>query len=186
MTKSFARLAGSLICLLSVAFACQTTKDVENEVIILDTREAVKIEKELKLSDIAQSIEYVKLETNPDCLISSGTSLIVGKKYILFLNRQPAKLFLFERSGRFLREIGKLGKGPGEYERPSDIDLNSTEDKVLVTSAGYPCKINEYAITGEFIRSGELPHWTEGGVQYMPTGNFIYVQGRPFTDVSDR
>ncbi len=182
MIRIHGRKAAFMAVLTFIFFTCQhPAGDIHKALITLDIRQAIKTVKDLYLSDIAKSIEYIKLETTPASLISSG-SLVVGKKYILFLNRQPVKLMLFDRSGRYLREIGKHGKGPGEFDRPAEIDLNLAEDKILVSSSGIPSKVYEYKTEGSFIRTAELSYFTEE-LYYMDQG-YIYVQGRPFQDSS--
>jgi len=169
-------------CLALISLvACQTDSTVSDEVILLDTHEAVKNKKDLKLSDIAKSIEFVKLETSPECLISGGR-YVVGEKYIVFLNRKPEKVMLFDRSGKYLREIGRVGKGPGEFERPTYIDLSPDEDRILVESVSFPSIILEFSIDGNFIRSAELSNRSENGVYYLGNDQFIFMQGRHYTD----
>ncbi len=66
----------------------------------------------IRLSEFVDRVEYVKLETSKECLLSSAIYL-VGNKYIVAVQPYgPAQVFLFDRSGKFLRKIGGEGKGP--------------------------------------------------------------------------
>ncbi len=69
---------------------------------------------DLKLSEIAEDIKYIKLETTDDCLIGeSGVHYSKDSKYI-FINFARA-LYQFDTSGKFIRKIGRKGKGPNEF-----------------------------------------------------------------------
>lgn len=179
--KNFYLYFSLILILLLVSSSCNVDPTVSNELIELDTHAAIKNKKHLKLSDIAQSVEFVKLETSSECLISGG-SFVLGEKYIVFLNYRPGKVMLFDRSGKFLRDIGRVGQGPGEYKQAGNIDLNSAEDKILVESAGFPSVLLEYSINGDFIRSNELLYRSQEGVKYLANGEFIYMQGRYYSD----
>ena len=70
----------------------------------IDVIAGLKQEKEFRLSELVDSIEYIKLETSKECLVSNA-SKVIGKKYILLLNHRPQQIMLFDRSGKFLRLI---------------------------------------------------------------------------------
>ncbi len=170
-----------LICSVIILTACNNSSKVNGDIVVLNGMEAVKNAKELKLSDIAESIEYVKLETSPECLVSEG-SFVVGKKYIVCFNRKPGNVLLFTREGKFLRSIGSRGKGPQEVEYPKNIDLSLDENRILIESMGFPGKVFEFTIEGKFIRSSPIPYMSEGGIKYFGSQYFIYLQNRYFKD----
>ncbi len=170
-----------LVCSLIIVAACNNSSKVSGDIIVLNGIEAVKNTKELKLSDIAESIEYVKLETLPECLVSEG-SFVVGKKYIVCFNRKPGNVLLFTRGGKFLRTIGSRGKGPQEVEFPTNVDLSPDEDRILIESLGFPGKVVEFTIEGKFIRSSQIPYMSESGIKYFGSQHFIYLQNRYYRD----
>lgn len=172
------------LAIIASLIACQPKVENFQEIIFLDTHEAIKTKKDLKLSDIAKSVEFVKLETTSECLISGGL-FVVGKKYIVVLNQRPEKVMLFNRSGKYIREIGRVGQGPGEFERPRYIDLSPTEDRILVESVSYPNILYEFSISGDFIRSAEMLYRSENGVKYLDDDKFIFMQGRYISDSVD-
>jgi len=68
---------------------------------------------QINLSEYFASLEYVPLETNSACLIDRNPIFYVLDEYIVaFTHRQ---CFLFDRKGKFIREIGRYGQGPDEY-----------------------------------------------------------------------
>jgi hypothetical protein len=64
-----------LFCPLILAAACNNSSKMTGDIVVLNGIEAVKNTKELKLSDIAESIEYVKLETTPDLVLTFSTKI---------------------------------------------------------------------------------------------------------------
>lgn len=87
--------------------------------------------KELNVSEFADTIFYVPLETNSKSLLSGifRTQLIEDGILISSLG----KLFLFAKNGKFIRQIGKQGKGPGEYQFVTDFV--ATDDTILYLQA---------------------------------------------------
>ena len=172
-----------VICSVILCLSACNQKSIQKDAYInLDTQIAIKIKRELRLSEIAESIEYVKLETTPESLISTGTFL-VGEKYIVYCNRNPAKVILFDRAGKYIREIGTIGKGPGEFMYPVYIELNSDENKLLVESyEPRSNKLFEFNIQGELLKTGTIPSRSEGGLKYTKDNKYIYMQARYMRD----
>ena len=73
----------------------------------------------IQTNDLFSQIEYILLETLPDCLLKEDQMEVsVTDKYIIANNTYMdiGGAFLFDRkTGKFLYEIGKRGQGPGEY-----------------------------------------------------------------------
>lgn len=68
-----------------------------------------------KGTDLFEQIEYVPLETIPDCLIANCMNAYATSEYIV-VTQFFGKAFAFDRkTGRFIHEIGRAGQGPGEY-----------------------------------------------------------------------
>ena len=175
-----------LICSVLLCLSACNQKSIQEDVLItLDTHIAIKTKKEIRLSEIAESIEYVKLETTPESLISNGTFL-VGEKYIVYCNRNPAKVILFNREGKYIREIGTVGKGPGEFMYPIYMELDSDENRLLVESyEPRSNKLFEFNIQGELLKTGSIPSRSEGGLKYTWDNKFIYMQDRYMRDSLD-
>ena len=73
---------------------------------------------ETKLSDIISDFEIIVLETLDECLIQSINELAFYDDKVLLATQRfpdPAPVFMFERNGKFVKEVGKGGRGPGEH-----------------------------------------------------------------------
>lgn len=73
---------------------------------------------DIKLSHLFKDVRIVPLETKEECMIQNVTLTLRGK-YILLSTQynfpNPARLYLFDDQGKFLREFGKPGRGPDEH-----------------------------------------------------------------------
>jgi len=67
----------------------------------------------INLSDYVATLEYVPLETKEECLIDRFPRFYVLNDYIVVTTSRQC--FLFNRNGKFIREIGRPGRGPDEY-----------------------------------------------------------------------
>ncbi|MDD3161734.1 MAG: 6-bladed beta-propeller [Bacteroidales bacterium] len=72
----------------------------------------------LLLSEIADSVGYVALETTKETLTTDA--LQYGNRYYTIVNKDS--LLCFDKNGKFLHRIGRKGKGPEEY--PWIFDYN--------------------------------------------------------------
>ena len=79
----------------------------------VDMESYIDNKKPLPLSTLGKEIEYIALESSPDCLIGSISSLWMNDSLIVVSG--GTQVYLFNRSGMFIRTIGSNGRGPGEY-----------------------------------------------------------------------
>jgi hypothetical protein len=116
-------------------------------------------EKEFRLSEIIDDVEYVKLETTKECLLA-WASYSVGEKYILAVqNYDPAQIYLFGRDGKFIRKIGGEGKGPQEYTSLSTVVTDPEETFILANDYQRDVIIRydfEGNVTGSFASKEQL------------------------------
>lgn len=110
----------------------------------------------IELSSIAKSIEYVPLETTPDCILDSDYKVDLTNEYIFILDY--INLYRFSRSGKFLNKIGRRGKGPGEYVRiGATFVINDNNNEVFLLDCGGD-KILVYTYEGKFKRNIKLQY----------------------------
>jgi hypothetical protein len=78
----------------------------------------LKLEKDLVLGE----------ETPGPYLFSSINGIEVSDKYIYVLDSKMAKVNVYDLKGRFIREIGRKGEGPGEFMIPGSFYLSDKGD----------------------------------------------------------
>lgn len=113
--------------------------------------------RELFLSDFGQSISYVALESKPGFLLNFIYKIQQYQENIFVSDRE--RVYQFDKNGRFVREIGKVGRGPGEHTGRVRFAINPYRGQLLIYS--FPTKlINVYqALTGEFLYSFNFDYY---------------------------
>lgn len=106
----------------------------------------------IPLTDIAENITYVPLETTPESLIKNVTGFVADKNMI-YLNNAEGACLKFTPDGKFAGAIGTKGRGPSEYL--SVYEIFSQEGKIYIydVSAG---AILAYDPSGTFISKIKL------------------------------
>jgi hypothetical protein len=105
-----------VIAVLLIAVSCQKGTRLDSEILTINLENATV--EPISANEIFSSVEYVFLETLPECLLIDGRSTVYATdKYIVAHNmRLKHGAYLFDRqTGKFLYEIGKPGQGPDEY-----------------------------------------------------------------------
>jgi hypothetical protein len=123
----------------------------------------------IKCSQFIDQFEYIQLETNEKCLIPNEYQALILKNHILIYSVKFC--YAFERkTGKFLCEIGKYGRGPDEYNNSLlAYDYNNT----VVYSGGWNSNMMIFGLDGKFIRSFPTPS-QKGGLE-APSFMTLYV-----------
>lgn len=108
-------------------------------------------ENKITLSEIADYITYIPLDN------SNPFSLIYGPKYFInntiYLSALNSGVIAFDRKGQYLRRIGSIGRGPGEYIYYYQFTVDDKSETVYVLDSNI---IKVYSKTGNFLRSISL------------------------------
>jgi len=95
----------------------------------------------------------------------SRGNFIVNGNYSTFLK-------VFDRSGRFVRTIGREGGGPGEFRGVGAMDV-LPGDTLVVFDWG-TSRYSLFSAHHEFLAAGPLPLTPEQQVIAIPTGDFVF------------
>lgn len=89
----------------------------------------------LKLSDFAESVEVIPLETTDGSLLGGigNVKLFEDCYYISSYSSRVDRILQFDKHGHFIRKLDKRGMGPDEYIDIQDFDLLD-KDKILTIS----------------------------------------------------
>ena len=115
--------------------------------------ETLTNKRSLNLSDIAGKIEYIRLETNDDCLLTLKPDFYFTDKYI-FVNNSK-QILQFDRKGRFIKQIGRHGRGPGEIGLIRQLTVLDDE-KLLIAQTNWARKLYYFNYEGEFLRQRKV------------------------------
>jgi hypothetical protein len=102
-------------------------------------------------SKLIDSVSYIPLETTQECLIGEIYKLIFTDNFIYICDKKTNSLYQFDINGRFVRKIGQVGQGPGEYIKVCNFDVNKKNGNISIY-----CEIKqtifEYDYTGELMK----------------------------------
>ncbi|MGL6179374.1 MAG: 6-bladed beta-propeller [Tannerellaceae bacterium] len=104
------------------------------------------------LNEFVESIEYIPLETTDDCVIGDRIMFDTDETHIIVRDQYCKTVYLFDRKGRFIRTIGRLGQGPEEYIDIRNLFLDS--GNVIVISKN---KASFFDKQGKFVKAIALP-----------------------------
>ena len=149
----------NLVLLICLFASCSNKQDflspVENIVLNLDLKD------ELKLSDIADSIEVIPFEQTEYSDIAQIRRIIPYKDRYYLLNTVGfvnGTLLVFDKKGNFIYKLDKRGGGEGEYVNLQDFTINPATDELLLLT--FPETIFVYDLNGNYkskieCRSGD-------------------------------
>ena len=128
------------------------------------------------LSEIADTVEYIPLQTSTEAMVGEVEKMIVHKEKIYIWDQLSESVFCFDTSGNYLFRISAHGQGPGEYLRTQDFALNLENDHICIFS-DVDQAIFEYDTHGKFVK--EIPSTyilqsfaLRGNILYEYTGRF--------------
>ena len=111
---------------------------------------------QLLLSEITEKITSIELELTDESLLKPQRGYLV--RIIinddLVIVAQTEKIFVFDRNGKFIRSIGSIGQGPGEYVRIRNIAFDES-NKCLFLSAS-PYKIICFDLNGNLVKESSM------------------------------
>jgi len=109
------------------------------------------------MPEVAQDTQLIMKSTFPDMESELEGEFLVNPSDVIFHNSQyivadgmDARVKIFTDMGRFVREIGRSGQGPGEMIAVFDIALNK-DNNIIYTTDASSGRINSYTIDGEYI-----------------------------------
>jgi hypothetical protein len=102
-----------------------------------------------------KNIEIVPLETTKDCLIQSLQRSRVIKDSLIFVS-DLRNLFVFNRQGKFLNQIGSRGEGPQEYVAFYSYYIDEINNRVVIIDE-YRNVYLSYEFNGKFISKKNFP-----------------------------
>ena len=127
---------------------------------------------DILLSDWVGEPEFIALDSSdPEALIDGG-EITVSDRYIGIYSPMKKPFKLFDRAtGKFLRNIGNIGRGPGEYTGISFAQIDESGGKVWISTLNTN-KVYSYDIsTGRLCE--DLPLAYDGNGNPNQGYNFV-------------
>lgn len=162
--KSFIIIFAICLTYCSLNVQSQTVIDLKNKI--------GKNYDNILCSDIFSEIEYVQLETLPNNLIDKKIKISLVDNFILVTDLNSQYLFN-SKNGKFITQIGRKGKGPGEYR--SVIALSDNKQK-RVYSLGWNADFIEYDFNGNYLGNIKIPGYVDNFLSPSIPGNYFMFE----------
>ncbi|MDR2040605.1 MAG: 6-bladed beta-propeller [Bacteroidales bacterium] len=128
----------------------------------------------IKITQYIDSVNFIKLETNADCLIGNIKSVFFIDNCFFIQDSKTSSILVFNRHGNFLHKINKKGRGPGEYIELSKFMIDKNKKNLLIYD-GPTKKMLYYSFDGKFIK--EISDFSGGDIIRdiinIQDGNFL-------------
>jgi len=138
----------------------------------------------LVLSEISEKIEAIELEVTDESLIQRVSRVLYSSDFIIV--QEWKSIMLFDKKGKFIRRIGSVGQGPGEYTGISSIAADFTLKKIFVfASEG---KFISYDFEGNFIKQSPTGYYSRTRnpyINYIDNKLFILSESFIFINEND-
>ena len=123
---------------------------------VLNFEKSFSRQQEVPLSRFVDKITYIPLETNSQALFGAAYYEVTDEYIIVRQASRERRILLFDRhTGKFIREIGKFGRGPGEYFDYSLIPFNPGKKELYAMSGSR--EILVYDLEGRNIDKIKIP-----------------------------
>ena len=129
--SSIKNLTIGLLSLLGGLIGCQlqNQKDINHTLLAVDPDISSS---KLPMSALYADLKYVKLETTPQSLIAQVSKIIPLKERLAIVDKEIARILLFEKNGQFVASIGKKGNGPDEFTGIEDVTIDEANNRIYV------------------------------------------------------
>jgi hypothetical protein len=135
----------------------QTTETASSEVININPYES---EDSVNLSEIADSIRCIRLQTDSNNIMGKVREIIIMKKYIYAIDVSQQSIFVFDKTGKYVSKLNKRGDGPDEYVfmGPVFIDANEKFIELIDLKGNKSSKLKYSNISFELVGKTPFPN----------------------------
>ena len=144
----------SLIVTVLISCSSSNTKNNDQTTII---RVDISKSQVLDISERAVINKFILLETGKDFLISSIDKIQVMDSVIFIYDERQDLMFLFDKEGQFITNVGVKGRGPGEYSMINDVYIDDSEG-VIYAHERIRNTIQAYDLSGSLINEVHTRH----------------------------
>ena len=105
----------------------------------------------LNYQPILDSVVYIPLETKDSCLIGDIGKVFMTDSNIIIYDSKQVEILLFDKTGKFVKKIGRKGRAPGEYLFFNEVifDYNT---KLIYAAERYLNQVYVYNLDGELLK----------------------------------
>lgn len=149
-----------------------------NQFFTIPFAEIIKHKREVPLSEIAESVEFIQLEKTAKSLLGRISDIQITKDYIFIKHNGSPLLTQFDRAGKFVRRFGTAGRGPKEYALMRKFSVDEKNELVYIHT-NWTRKILVFNFVGEYVKSLAFAAVTNPLVSWS-RDNFLVCFNTPY------
>lgn len=130
---------------------------------------------------LLKNVRAFVLESNPSVLMAACNKIEVFNDELYILDKKFSNLFVFNNEGDFVRKIGGLGNGPGQYQSIYGFSLDRIKEEVLIYSLDDQA-IFKYSLAGKFIGKANIDFY---GFDFSLMNNGEYIFNTRYNNIED-
>ena len=151
--KKITFIAMSLLLAFPVGSECwgQKIKTVDGVTVVSNGKKPVPVQGQPSKISLTEDLTVGGGGSPDESLSQVSTFIVDGTGVIFALDFKEQKIKVFDKTGKFLRLIGRPGQGPGELGMASGIQLMA--DGTLVVEDATNRRLAQFKPSGEFIKN---------------------------------
>jgi hypothetical protein len=143
----------------------------------------------INITDIVDSVKFIKLETTDESLIGEIRHVIFYDGLYYINEKKSASVLVFDETGKYKFKISKKGRGPGEYGEISRLLIDKKNRRILIYDV-HARKMIYYTLEGQFVK--EIHNFSDAAVArdliLLSDGGFLcythdYMDGQKYWGV---
>lgn len=134
---------------------CKNDRSPQYSQYLIDLRNPILNIKSVPLSAIGFNIQYIPLETNSASLLKTILHIELCDSIIFVCDND--KLLKFDTAGRFIKQIGIKGNGPGEYPSINDFSVDKINQLIYIAAVRFK-GVYIFDFDGNLIKSFKAPY----------------------------
>ena len=167
--KNLKTMKNILIIALLALVACNSAPQAPHMVTI-----DPKADQIINLADKVETVELVRLELTDKSMLSLITGVLEYDDKYIVSSSSGQSICVFDKQGKFLYNIGSVGRADNEYLVIGRIMLDEKQEQLIVYDI-MSCRLVYYTMSGEFVKAESLKD-IEGSfdeIINLPNGNFL-------------
>ncbi|MGV8829619.1 MAG: 6-bladed beta-propeller [Breznakibacter sp.] len=84
------------------------------------------------VDEIISRIDTIQLDKNDSCLISNVNDIKVVGEFIFMLDQRQKTIFKFDKTGKFLSKLNRIGRGSDEYISLSSMAIDKENKQMII------------------------------------------------------
>jgi hypothetical protein len=142
----------------------------------IDLIKAMANPKDIKLSDIADSIVYIPLEYVKDNPVGYiGNYKYFSDNIFIHIYGSEQKFLRFSGKGKFLNKIGTMGRGPGEFPGGSSFSASDNPERFYILCNFVPRRLLEFDFNGNYLSNVLTANPPVGSFEAISNERFLFL-----------